>query len=119
MYVIQGVCAWIMRIYSSGKCADRFLSRQQGNDDTSPVESQPFFEDEDSAAWASFSSNVAIACESLSNVPVRIFKDLFSYVSCYFSYETSSQAKNRFTTPISLMKLVLVPKNSHVEDRIS
>ena len=68
---------YLMRIDSLGKCADHFLSRQQSNDDTSPVESQPFFEDEDSAAWASFSSNVAIAYESLSNVPVRTFKDLF------------------------------------------
>ena len=58
----------------SEKCADLCLSRQQDNDDEISVESQPLFEDVDSAAWASFSSNVKIACESLSSVPVRTFQ---------------------------------------------
>ena len=88
-----------MRIDSSGNCADRSLSRQQGNDATSPVESQPFFEDEDSAAWASFSSNVAIAYESLSNVPVRTFEDFFFHTSRCLGCETSSKGKEPLHHP--------------------
>ena len=84
---------------SLGKYADHSLSRQQGNDDTSPVESHPFFEDEDSAAWASFSSNVAIAYESLSNVPVRTFKDFFFHTSRSLGCETSSTGKEPLHHP--------------------
>ena len=91
-----------MRIGSSGKCADPFLSRQQGNDATSPVESQPLFEDEDSAAWASFSSNVAIAYDSLSNVPVRTFEDFLFHTSRCLGCETSSKGKEPLHHPYLL-----------------
>ena len=87
-----------MRIDSSGNALTG-SSRQQDNDDTSPVESQPFFEDEDSAAWASFSSNVAIAYEPLSNVPVRTFKDFFFHIFHYLGCETSSTAKEPLYHP--------------------
>lgn len=63
-------------LMASGICADLNLSRQKDIDANVP-ESQddeiPLFEDEDSAAWASFSSNVAIARKSLSSVQVRTF----------------------------------------------
>lgn len=94
---MQGVCAWIMRIDFLGKWADQ--SRQQDNDDTSPVESQPFFEDQDSAAWASFSSNVATAYQSLSNVPVGTFKDFFFHISRCLGYKTPSTGKEPLRHP--------------------
>ncbi|KAF6220627.1 hypothetical protein HO133_003060 [Letharia lupina] len=47
-------------------------SQKEDNDAKAPAESQddeiPLFEDEDSAAWASFSLNVAIARKSISSV---------------------------------------------------
>ncbi|CAF9911995.1 hypothetical protein IMSHALPRED_010671 [Imshaugia aleurites] len=54
------------------KRSPRESKKQQGTDAKTPIESQddgiPLFEDEDSAAWASFSLSVAIAREFLSSV---------------------------------------------------
>ena len=66
-----GLSAW-------GEYADPKSSRQNDGGVKAPIECQdeeiPLFEDEDSAAWASFSLNVAIARKSLSSVQVCIIK---------------------------------------------
>ena len=70
---------------ASGKHADPKSYRQNDGGVKAPMECHdeeiPLFEDEDSAAWASFSLNVAIARKSLSSVQVSIIK---SFVSCRF-----------------------------------
>lgn len=65
----------LLCLRTCGRYADPRPSRQEDKDAKAKVESQddkiPLFEDEDSAAWASFSSNVAAARESLSSAQVR------------------------------------------------
>lgn len=63
--------------------ADLKSYRQNDGGIKTPIECHdeeiPLFEDEDSAAWASVSSNVATARKSLSSVQVCVMK---SFVSC-------------------------------------
>ena len=68
-----------------GEYADLKSYRQNDGAVKAPIECHdeeiPLFEDEDSAAWASVSLNVAIARKSLSSVQVCVMK---SFVSCRF-----------------------------------
>lgn len=75
---IVGLAKQLLWLRTSEKYADPRLCRKEDNDAKAPAESQddeiPLFEDEDSAAWASFSLNVAIARKSISSVQVRTLK---------------------------------------------
>lgn len=72
-----------------GKSADLRLSRQQDSDIEASVECQdddlPLFEDEESAAWASFSLNVVVVHKSLSSVQVRTFQETFVETGLFIS----------------------------------
>ena len=76
-FIRQRVNFWAAKESPSRENADPWLPSREDSDAEAPLESQddgiPFFDDEDSAAWASFSSNVAIASKSLSSIPVRDF----------------------------------------------
>ena len=65
-----------------GEYADLKSYRQNDGGVKAPIECHdeeiPLFEDEDSAAWASVSLNVAIARKSLSSVQVCVMKSLVS-----------------------------------------
>ena len=76
-FISQRVCFGAAKESHSKIYADPCSSSWQDSDAEAPPESRddqiPLFDDEDSAAWASFSSNVAIASKSLSSIPVRDF----------------------------------------------
>ena len=85
-----------MKASFQGQYADVWLSRWQVDDAEAPVDSLdgqiPLFEDEDSAAWASFSLNIAVARKSLSAVPVSTSNALTLIQYVVLDRETSMYA---------------------------
>ena len=68
---------------ATGEYANLKSYRQESGAVRAPIElfdeEIPLFEDEDSAAWASVSLNVAIARKSLSSVQVRVMMSFVSF----------------------------------------